>query len=160
MRLSTSSQSTLSRFEPPILLTNTQDTLVNWKLYSTSHFLPRFRMCNVPWFSSVKFKKQNRMWKTGRYWYMYHSLYQKHSKWVKDSKWERNKLVRAWKENMSEHSNNFEVGKNFQLSHVRKQPRTHKGNFDQIKISKNSWTRLKTKNTKNSNIIKSTKLKD
>ena len=100
MRLSTSSQSTLSRFEPPILLTNTQDTLVNWKLYSTSHFLPRFRMRNVPWFSSVKFKKQNTMSKTGRYWYMYHSLYQKHPKWVKDSKWERNKLVRAWIENM------------------------------------------------------------
>ena len=66
MRLSTSSQSTLSPSEPPILLTNTQDTLVNWKPYNTSHFLPRFRMFNVPWFLSVKFKRQNRMWKTGR----------------------------------------------------------------------------------------------
>lgn len=50
----------------------------------------------------------------------------------------RNKLVRALKQNMSEHSNTFEVGKNFQLSHVGNN-RTHKGNFDQeIKMSKNS----------------------
>lgn len=35
---------------------------------------------------------------------------------------------------MDECFNNFDVGKNFQLSHVRKQPRTHTGNFDQIKF--------------------------